>query len=94
MSNVKLRVFDRLEDHNLKALLDAGLCATVNSDDPAYFGGYIEENYAAVQRALGLERGDLVQLARNAFEASFITPEEKEALYGELDEYLHTDLSR
>jgi adenine deaminase len=89
LSNVKLRVFDRLEDHNLKALLDAGLCATVNSDDPAYFGGYIEENYAAVQRALGLERGDLVQLARNAFEASFITPAERQALMGEMDEYLH-----
>jgi adenine deaminase len=93
LSNVKLRVFDRLEDHNLKALLDAGLCATVNSDDPAYFGGYIQENYEAVQRALRLERRDLVQLARNAFEASFLTQEAKDALMEELDDYLSDDRS-
>lgn len=94
LSNVRLRVFDRLEHHNLKALLDAGLCATVNSDDPAYFGGYIEENYVDVQRALGLDRGDLIQLARNAFEASFLTPEEKRAFLKELDDYLRTGRAR
>ncbi len=88
LSNVKLRVFDRLEDHNLKALLDAGLAATVNSDDPAYFGGYIEENYVAVQRALGLERHHLYRLARNSFEASFIAEEKKEEFIADLDDYL------
>jgi adenosine deaminase len=87
LSNVKLRVFDRIEDHNLKLLLDRGLAVTVNSDDPAYFGGYIEENYAAVQQALGLERHHLVQLARNAFEGSFVAPEEKRVLLAELDDY-------
>lgn len=90
LSNVKLGVFKKLEDHNLKELLDAGLCATVNSDDPAYFGGYIEENYVAVQHALGLTRAQLCQLARNAFEASFLTPAEKSRLLRELDDYIET----
>ena len=88
LSNVKLGVFKKLEDHNLKDLLEAGLCATVNSDDPAYFGGYIEENYVAVQEALGLTRDHLYQLTRNAFEASFLASEEKSRLVEELDDYL------
>lgn len=87
MSNVKLRVFDRWEDHNLKSLLDRGLSATVNSDDPAYFGGYIEENFVEAQKALGLTRNDILQLARNAFEASFLTAEEKSRFIEELDDY-------
>ena len=91
LSNVKFRVFDRLEDHNLKGLIEAGLCATVNSDDPAYFGGYIEENYTAIQQALGLERSDLHRLARNAFEASFIKAAEKKAFIEELDAYVQSD---
>jgi adenosine deaminase len=90
LSNVKLRVFDQIEDHNLKALLDAGLCATINSDDPAYFGGYVEENYAAVQKALGLGREDLQRLARNSFEASFLSDGEKKELTAELDDYLRS----
>ena len=72
LSNVKLRVFDRLRDHNLSAMLDAGLVATVNSDDPAYFGGYAGDNFAAVAAALDLPASALVSLARNSFEASFI----------------------
>jgi adenosine deaminase len=88
LSNVKLGVFKRLEDHNLKELLDAGLCVTVNSDDPAYFGGYIEENYVAIQKALDLNREEIGQLARNGFDASFITPDEKRALVQELDDYI------
>ncbi len=79
LSNVKLRVFDRIEDHNLKRLLERGLCVTVNSDDPAYFGGYIGENYLAVYRALGLSRGDIAQLAGNSIEASFLPAAEKDA---------------
>ena len=54
LSNIKLRVFDKLEDHNLKRLLDAGLCVTINSDDPAYFGGYVGENFVQTQQALNL----------------------------------------
>jgi adenosine deaminase len=78
LSNVRLRVFDRMEDHNLKRLLRQGLCVTVNSDDPAYFGGYVAENYLAAFRALVLSRADIVQLASNSFEASFLPPAEKE----------------
>jgi adenosine deaminase len=72
LSNVKLRVFDSLRDHNLGTMLDAGLVATVNSDDPAYFGGYAGDNFAAVADALALPPNALVTLARNSFEASFI----------------------
>jgi adenosine deaminase len=72
LSNVKLRVFDRMEHHNLKRLLQAGLRVTVNSDDPAYFGGYVLENYLSVQAALGLTRAHLATLARNSIEGSFL----------------------
>ncbi len=72
LSNVRLKVFDRIESHNLKRLLDLGLCVTINSDDPAYFGGYLLENYLAVQRALALSEHDIVQLALNSIEASFL----------------------
>jgi adenosine deaminase len=78
LSNVKLRVFKRIEDHNLKRLMDAGLRVTVNSDDPAYFGGYIVENYLACQRALGLGREDIRQLAANSISASFLARGVKE----------------
>ena len=77
LSNVKLRVFRRMEDHNLKRLLDRGLCVTVNSDDPAYFGGYVAENYLAVSRALGLSREEVTQLAANSIEASLLSPPSK-----------------
>ncbi len=71
-SNVKLRVVDTLEQHPLATMLDHGLCATVNSDDPAYFGGYVGENLAGVRDALGLGDDALVQLARNSFQAAFL----------------------
>jgi len=79
---VKLRVFRTLADHNLKRLLDAGLCVTVNSDDPAYFGGYVGENYRASAAALGLRREDIVRLA-----ASFLAPPEKQAWLDRIDAY-------
>jgi adenine deaminase len=78
LSNVRLRVFDRMEDHNLKRLLDHGLCVTVNSDDPAYFGGYVAENYLAVTRALGLSTSNIARLASNSIEASFLSGAEKD----------------
>ena len=77
LSNVKLRVFNTLEQHNLVELLDAGLCVTVNSDDPAYFGGYIGENFLQTQRALNLDRDQLKILAQNAFAASFLPADVK-----------------
>jgi len=78
LSNVKLKVFERMEDHNLKRLLHMGLRVTVNSDDPAYFGGYVVDNYLAVQRALDLDARDVRQLARNSIVASFLPRAQKE----------------
>lgn len=72
VSNVKLRVFDTMAEHNLKKMLDAGVKVTVNSDDPSYFLGYMNENFIATQEALDLTRDDLRKLSVNAFEASFI----------------------
>jgi adenosine deaminase len=85
LSNVKLRVFDRIEDHSLARLLDAGVVVTVNSDDPAYFGGYVLDNYLAVAEGLGLSDEDLATLARNSIEASFMTDAEKAVLVAEID---------
>lgn len=80
LSNVKLRVFNTMNDHNLKSLLDRGLCVTVNSDDPAYFGGYIGRNFEAVCEALPLTRDDLLTLGKNAVEASFASTTRKAEL--------------
>jgi adenosine deaminase len=66
-----------MEQHNLKRLLERGICVTVNSDDPAYFGGYILENYRAVEQALGLSRAQLKQLAENSIQGSFLADEDK-----------------
>jgi adenosine deaminase len=88
LSNVKLRVFPSLERHNLKQLLAAGLRATVNSDDPAYFGGYVNENFRATQRALGLTRAELRQLAGNSFRASFLPETDKRRHCQAVDDYL------
>jgi adenosine deaminase len=71
LSNIRLRVFDTMKDHPLRTMLQRGLKVTINSDDPAYFGGYIGENYSAAADALGLTNDELEQLARNSFEASF-----------------------
>jgi adenine deaminase len=87
LSNVKLCVFPRMEDHNLKRLLDRGVKVMLNSDDPAYFGGYIGENFRAAQRALGLDRDDIARLARNSFEASFLPADRKRAWIGKVDAY-------
>jgi adenosine deaminase len=87
LSNVKLRVFDTMADHNLGRLLELGLAATVNSDDPAYFGGYIADNFLAVHSALGFARQQYVTLAANAIAASFIDQDRKAALRAELDAY-------
>ena len=85
LSNVKLAVFDRMEDHSLKRFLDRGVRVTINSDDPAYFGGYVLENYVAVAEALDLTQAELVQLARNSIVASFLPDGDKAVLLDELD---------
>jgi len=87
LSNVKLRVFPNLESHNLKRLLDRGLLVTVNSDDPAYFGGYVADNLQATTAALGLSREQQFLLARNSFVASFLPDASKRAHLSELDRF-------
>jgi adenosine deaminase len=79
-SNVKLKVFDDMKQHNLKQMIDLGLWVTVNSDDPAYFGGYIEENFR-------LTSEDIYKFARNAFKASFLDPAEKKKYLSELEDF-------
>ena len=88
LSNVRLRVVDRMQDHPLKRMMDAGLRVTVNSDDPAYFGGYVADNYIAVFEPLRLTNDDLVLFARNSFEASFIGDETKRRLIASIDDAL------
>ncbi len=78
LSNLKLKVVHDLKNHPLKKMLDMGLTVTVNSDDPAYFGGYLEENYLQLARALSLSEADIYRVAENSFLASFLTPLEKQ----------------
>jgi adenosine deaminase len=86
LSNLKLRVVDTLADHNLAALLAAGIRATVNSDDPAYFGGYVNDNFVATFDALPqLGAADAYALAKNSFEASFVDASAKRAMVDRLD---------
>jgi adenosine deaminase len=87
LSNIKLRVFDVMGSHNLRRLLDAGLVATVNSDDPAYFGGYVNANYLAAFEALPLELRHARQLAHNSFAAAFLEDEQKRAYRAEVDAF-------
>ena len=87
LSNIKLRIFESIEKHTLKKLLDRGLCVTVNSDDPAYFGGYVAENFLAVEKALGLDRDEIHRLAKNSFQAAFLRPDQKQIFLDELDNY-------
>jgi adenosine deaminase len=88
LSNVRLRVFPDLRQHNLKRMLQRGLLVTINSDDPAYFGGYVADNFRESATALSLTRDDLVQLARNSFLASFLPPTEKRRYLDELEQSL------
>jgi adenosine deaminase len=87
LSNVKLRVFPDLEHHDVRTLIERGLCVTLNSDDPAYFGGYVGANYDETARALGLTREQLVDVARSSFRASFLEPARRDALLREVDLY-------
>jgi adenosine deaminase len=90
LSNLKLRVVPNLAQHNLGQMLDAGLVATVNSDDPAYFGGYLHENFTQTFAALGLTAQHAYQLAYNSFEASFVDESAKRAMQQQLAEVLET----
>ena len=88
LSNLKLCVVDDLKAHPLKRMLDAGLKATVNSDDPAYFGGYLGQNWTQTAAAVGLSRDELVTLARNSFTGSFLPPEAVARRLAEIDAYV------
>jgi adenosine deaminase len=88
LSNLKLCVVGAMADHPIDRMLRAGLRATINSDDPAYFGGYINDNYRAAAAARGLTRDDLATLARNSFLGSFLSAEEKAGQLERLDRYL------
>jgi adenine deaminase len=87
LSNLKLCVVNDMRKHPLRKMLDLGIKATINSDDPAYFGGYINENYKAVTAALGLGKDDLLTLVRNSIEGSFLDLGSKAALRSKLDRY-------
>lgn len=84
LSNVKLCVFDQMAHHNLKRLLDLGLCVTVNSDDPAYFGGYMAENMAAITESLPLTPQDVIKLAENSFIAAFLPNNQRQSFLREV----------
>ncbi|GGK80401.1 adenosine deaminase [Amphritea balenae] len=87
LSNTRLRVFDDMSQHNILQMLEQGVKVTVNSDDPAYFGGYLTENFIALEQGLGMTRGQALELARNSFEYSFASPNRKAemlALLGKL----------
>ncbi|HHB78454.1 MAG TPA: adenosine deaminase [Saprospiraceae bacterium] len=87
LSNLKLCVVDDLKNHPLRKLMQNGLKVTINSDDPAYFGGYMNENFWAIADALDLSKDELYTLLRNAFEASFVSDERKQEMIGQLDAY-------
>jgi adenosine deaminase len=89
LSNLKLCVFDDMEKHTLKRLLDAGVMVTINSDDPAYFGGYVNANYLAIVDALKLDDQEVYTLVRNGFEAAFIADAERAAFIARLDALWH-----
>lgn len=88
LSNLKLCVVHDLAAHPVPEMLRQGLHVTLNSDDPAYFGGYVNDNYRALARAVGLGREDLVRIARNSFEGAFLGEAEKAARLAEIDAYL------
>ncbi len=83
-SNIQLRVYDNMKQHPIKALLDRGVCVTINSDDPAYFKGYISENYQAVASAFDLTKAELTQIAKNSIVGSFASKERKRELLTQL----------
>ena len=87
LSNVRLRVVDSLSQHPLLELLEQGLCVTVNSDDPAYFGGYLTENYSALETDLGMHRDQALALARNGFGASFLDADRRSDMLNRLERY-------
>lgn len=88
LSNLKLCVIDDLKKHPLKKMMEKGIIVTVNSDDPAYFGGYINENYFAIAEALDLSKKEIGEIAKNSFNASFLSDKEKKAAVENIEKYV------
>ncbi|MEZ9243443.1 adenosine deaminase [Vibrio lentus] len=88
LSNTKLKVFESMQQHNIVKLLRKGLCVTINSDDPAYFGGYMNDNFLAVANAHPLTKNELAQFSINAIEASFVSPQARQELIAQVRQYL------
>jgi len=87
LSNIKLHVFEDIAEHNIKQLLDLGVCVTINSDDPAYFGGYMTENFLATQSGLNLSKTDLYKISLNGIQAAFLDEQREAALKLELEQF-------
>ena len=90
LSNLELKVIQRMEHHPVLEMLQKGILATIHSDDPAYFGGYMNENYYETAKALNLNTDQLLQLAINAFEASWLNSEAKEKYIAEVKDYFNS----
>jgi adenine deaminase len=88
LSNLRLRVVDDLAHHPLRRLMDKGVMVTVNSDDPAYFGGYVNQNYLAISAALGLARADIATIVRNGIKASLLTAADKDKALADVERVL------
>ncbi len=88
LSNLALKVIDKLEDHPLQEMLQKGLLVTINSDDPAYFGGHLNDNYVRIAEALDLSKKEVVQLAKNSFKGSFLTEEEQAMYFDKIDRFV------
>mgnify|MGYP002725473576 FL=1 len=87
LSNLELKVVDDLINHPLLKLMDAGLMVTINSDDPAYFGGYMNENYCRIASALNLSKEQIKELAKNSFQSSFLSDDDKEIMIRKIEQY-------
>ena len=87
LSNIELKVVDDLKNHPLLELMDAGLMVTINSDDPAYFGGYMNENYSRIASALKLSKKQITELTINSFKSSFLPNSDKEKMIRKIEEY-------
>ena len=88
LSNLKLCVISDMQQHPIEAMLDAGLLITVNSDDPSYFGGYLNDNFEAIQASLNLSKGKIITLIKNGFIGSFLNDEEKQKRLAEIDKLI------
>ena len=91
LSNLELKVVNDLKDHPLMKLMEAGIMVTINSDDPAYFGGYVNENYACIASALNLSKKQITELAKNSIKSSFLPDGDKEKIIMQIEEYYNNN---